>query len=75
MRLLVCGGAGFIGSAFVRRQIELHDGVEVVCFDSSRTPAIPTMLPVADDPRYTFVQGDICDAMLLRARPPVSTRS
>ncbi len=62
MRLLVCGGAGFIGSAFVRRQIELHDGVEVVCFDKLTYAGNPdNLLPVADDPRYTFVQGDICD--------------
>ena len=33
MRLLVCGGAGFIGSAFVRRMLEQHADWEIVCYD------------------------------------------
>jgi len=33
MRLFVSGGAGFIGSNFVRRMLAKHDDVEIVCFD------------------------------------------
>jgi dTDP-glucose 4,6-dehydratase len=62
MRLLVCGGAGFIGSDFVRRMLSKHDDLEVVCFDKlTYAGNLDNLLPVAEDPRYTFVRGDICD--------------
>lgn len=62
MRLLVSGGAGFIGSDFVRRMLAKHDDLEVVCFDRLTYAGNPdNLLAVADDPRYTFVHGDICD--------------
>jgi dTDP-glucose 4,6-dehydratase len=68
VRLLVCGGAGFIGSAFVRRQLQLRDDVEVVCFDKlTYAGNLDNLLPVAGDPRYTFVHGDIGDRETLEA--------
>ena len=68
MKLLVCGGAGFIGSAFVRRQIQLHDDVEVVCLDKlTYAGNLDNLAPVAGDTRYTFVEGDICDREVVEA--------
>ena len=65
-RLLVTGGAGFIGSAFVRRLIERHPTVEVVVLDKlTYAGNLANLEPVASSPRYRFVQGDINDATLV----------
>jgi len=62
MRLLVCGGAGFIGSAFVRRMLDQHADWEIVCFDKlTYAGNLDNLLAVAEDPRYSFVRGDIGD--------------
>ena len=62
MRILVTGGAGFIGSALVRRLIE-HTDHEVLVFDKLTYAGVLSSLePVASSDRYTFVQADICDA-------------
>ncbi|HEX9094461.1 MAG TPA: GDP-mannose 4,6-dehydratase, partial [Coriobacteriia bacterium] len=67
MRLLVCGGAGFIGSAFVRRMLAGREDVEVVCFDKlTYAGNLDNLRPVAEDSRYRFVRGDICDGPLVR---------
>jgi dTDP-glucose 4,6-dehydratase len=62
MRLLVCGGAGFIGSAFVRGR--LHDeGDEVVVLDKlTYAGREENLAEVRDHPRLTFLQGGIEDA-------------
>ncbi len=63
MRLFVSGGAGFIGSNFVRRMLAKHDDVEIVCFDKlTYAGNLDNLKPVEDHPRYRFVRGDICDA-------------
>ncbi len=68
MRLLVCGGAGFIGSAFVRRQLQLHDDVEVVCLDKlTYAGNLDNLEPVAESTRCSFVEGDICDRETVEA--------
>jgi dTDP-glucose 4,6-dehydratase len=62
MRLLVCGGAGFIGSDFVRRMLAKHADLEIVVLDKlTYAGNLDNLLQVADDPRYSFVRGDICD--------------
>jgi len=62
MRLLVCGGAGFIGSDFVRRMLPKHEDWEIVCFDKLTYAGNPDNLkPVENDARYSFVRGDIGD--------------
>jgi dTDP-glucose 4,6-dehydratase len=68
MRLLVSGGAGFIGSDFVRRMLAKHDDLEVVCFDKlTYAGNLDNLKAVAADPRYTFVRGDICDREAVEA--------
>ncbi|TDC25347.1 dTDP-glucose 4,6-dehydratase [Streptomyces sp. 8K308] len=66
-RLLVTGGAGFIGSALVRTLLAEPGGVaRVTVLDKLTYAGNPANLaPVADDPRFRFVQGDICDAALV----------
>ena len=65
-RLLVTGGAGFIGSAFVRRVIDRHPAVSVIVLDKlTYAGNLANLEPVAADSRYRFVQGDINDASLV----------
>jgi dTDP-glucose 4,6-dehydratase len=62
MKLLVCGGAGFIGSNFVRRALAGDAAVEVVNLDKLTYAGNPDNLrAVENDPRYSFVQADIVD--------------
>ncbi|MDQ3988998.1 MAG: dTDP-glucose 4,6-dehydratase [Actinomycetota bacterium] len=70
-RLLVTGGAGFIGSTFVRRVLRGEEptlaGVEVVVLDKLTYAGNEANLaPVCTDPRYRFVKGDIIDGELVR---------
>lgn len=65
MRILVTGGAGFIGSAVIRRLIRETDA-EVVNLDKLTYAATPEALEDTNEsPRYRFVQGDICDRPLV----------
>jgi dTDP-glucose 4,6-dehydratase len=67
MKLLVTGGAGFIGSNFVRHVLREHPADRVVNLDKLTYAGNPANLAdVQRDPRYTFVHGDICDAALVR---------
>jgi dTDP-glucose 4,6-dehydratase len=62
MRLLVTGGAGFLGSAFVRRTLERHPADEVVVLDKlTYAGNLENLREVLAHPRLRFVQGDICD--------------
>src|SRR5712671_3029006 len=70
MRYLVTGGAGFIGSAFVRMLLgakpEAEGPLQVVNFDKlTYAGNLENLAPVAGDARYRFVHGDICDATLV----------
>jgi len=65
--LLVTGGAGFIGANFVRHMLATYPDYRLVVFDKLTYAGNPANLaPVADDERYAFVQGDICDADAVR---------
>ncbi|MBW3601543.1 MAG: dTDP-glucose 4,6-dehydratase [Actinobacteria bacterium] len=66
MRLFVTGGAGFIGSNFVRHVLATQPDVAVTNYDKLTYAGNPESLrDVAEDPRYRFVQGDLNDHLLL----------
>lgn len=63
MKLLVTGGAGFIGSCFVRLALKEGWARQVVNFDKlTYAGNLENVAPVAGHPGYRFVQADICDA-------------
>ena len=67
MKLLVTGGAGFIGSNFIRHIFATHPDDTVVNLDKLTYAGNPANLAdLAEIPRYTFVKGDIGDAGLVR---------
>ncbi|MDZ4799306.1 MAG: dTDP-glucose 4,6-dehydratase [Bryobacteraceae bacterium] len=69
MRLIVTGGAGFIGSAFVRLLLgpeSPEPGAGITVLDKlTYAGNLDNLAAVADHPAYRFVQGDICDADLV----------
>jgi len=68
MKLLVTGGAGFIGSAFVRLLLNSADSPRVVNLDKlTYAGNLENLEAVAAKPNYRFVHGDICDAALVDA--------
>ncbi|MEU5581992.1 dTDP-glucose 4,6-dehydratase [Streptomyces huasconensis] len=71
MRIIVTGGAGFIGSHFVRQAVQNQypalAGAELVVVDKlTYAGRKENLAPVLADPRVRFVQGDICDTELMR---------
>jgi dTDP-glucose 4,6-dehydratase len=65
VKILVTGGAGFIGSEFVRMTIG-ETGMQVVNLDKlTYAGNLENLTAVEAHPRYRFVQGDICDAALV----------
>ncbi|MFE5326548.1 dTDP-glucose 4,6-dehydratase [Embleya sp. NPDC056575] len=70
MRILITGGAGFIGSEFVRNLLSgdatSQDKPRVTILDKlTYSGNVANLASVAADPLYTFVEGDICDADLV----------
>ena len=70
MHVLVTGGAGFIGSNYVRRLLggaypQFADPEVVVLDKLTYAGNEANLAPVADNPRYRFVKGDICDPSLV----------
>lgn len=66
MNLLVTGGAGFIGSNFVSYMLEQHEDIQIVNLDKlSYAGNLDHLHQVMNNPRHTFVQGDICDRTLI----------
>lgn len=63
MKLFVTGGAGFIGSNFVRYVLASRPEIAIVNFDKlTYAGNLANLESVANHPRYQFVKGDICDA-------------
>src|ERR1700686_2247205 len=61
MKLLVCGGAGFIGSTFARQRVREH-GDEVTVFDKlTYAGREENLQEIAEDPRFNFMRGAIED--------------
>ena len=61
--ILVTGGAGFIGSNFVRYLLAKHSHYNVIVYDKlTYAGRIENLLDVDDEPHFHFVYGDICDA-------------
>src|SRR5258707_1168202 len=65
--ILVTGGAGFIGSAFVRSMIEKYPQYTVVVLDKlTYAGNLDNLLPVSDKPTYRFEHADIADRDAVR---------
>ena len=61
-RLLVTGGAGFIGANFVHYWLQAHPGERLVVLDAlTYAGNLANLEPVKDRPELEFVQGNICD--------------
>jgi dTDP-glucose 4,6-dehydratase len=65
MKYLVTGGAGFIGSAFVRLVLRSSETRIVNLDQLTYAGNLENLVPIADNPRYRFVHGDICDQKLV----------
>ncbi len=62
MTYLITGGAGFIGSNFVKRMLATHPEAKLVIFDAlTYAGNLGTLAEELKDSRVTFVKGDICD--------------
>ena len=68
MNLLVTGGAGFIGSNFIQYMLEMHPALHVINLDKlTYAGNMENLKDIEENPRHSFVHGDICDAGLVRS--------
>jgi len=66
LKVLVTGGAGFIGSNFIRYILQEHPGWEVVNLDKlTYAGNLANLKDVEGNPRYKFIKGDIADRSLV----------
>jgi dTDP-glucose 4,6-dehydratase len=66
--ILVTGGAGFIGSNFIPFFLERHKDIQVINLDLlTYAGNLDNLKEVENNPRYTFVKGDICDRPLVES--------
>jgi dTDP-glucose 4,6-dehydratase len=73
VKVLVTGGAGFIGSNFVRHALAAHDDWHVTTLDKlTYAGRLENLEGVIDHPRHTFVKGDVADRAIA---PPLVTDS
>ncbi len=62
MKILVTGGAGFIGSNFIHYWLKEHEEDEIINFDAlTYAGNLDNLLDIENNPRYRFVKGDITD--------------
>lgn len=62
MKILITGGAGFIGSNFVFHMLKFHPEDRIICLDKlTYAGNLSTLAPVMDKPNFRFVKADICD--------------
>jgi len=65
--LLVTGGAGFIGSCFIRHEIKKHPNYKIINLDSlTYCGNIENLKDIENSPNYKFIHGNICDKKLVR---------
>ncbi|MEK6567014.1 MAG: dTDP-glucose 4,6-dehydratase, partial [Bacteroidota bacterium] len=76
MTILITGGAGFIGSNFVRWMLQHHPDDHVMNVDKlTYAGNLENLEDVEDNPRYTFVKADICNRQSMESllqRSPIS---
>jgi len=66
MKLLVTGGAGFIGSNFIRHILLTYEDYKIINLDKlTYAGNLENLRDIEKDPRYKFVKGDICDSSVL----------
>ncbi|MBQ7450677.1 dTDP-glucose 4,6-dehydratase [bacterium] len=66
MRILVTGGAGFIGSCFVRHMLKTYPDYKIINLDAlTYAGNIENLDDIKDNPNYKFVHGNICDKKLV----------
>jgi dTDP-glucose 4,6-dehydratase len=66
MKLLVTGGAGFIGSCFIRHILNSYPNYKIINIDKlSYAGNLENLKDVEKNPHYTFIKGDICDKELI----------
>ena len=62
MKILVTGGAGFIGSNFIRHMLAKYPDYSIVNLDKlTYCGNLDNLREIENDPRYTFKKGDVCD--------------
>jgi dTDP-glucose 4,6-dehydratase len=62
MKLFITGGAGFIGSNFIRHMLKKYPDYRIVNFDKlTYAGNLENLSDIVNHPNYTFVRGDICD--------------
>jgi dTDP-glucose 4,6-dehydratase len=66
-KLFITGGAGFIGSAFIRVVLEELQAVAITNFDALTYAGNTDNLEDLDGRRHRFIQGDICDRQAVLA--------
>ena len=68
MKLLVTGGAGFIGSNFIRHFLGAHPDCSVINLDKlTYAGNLDNLSEISSAPNYEFIHGDVCDSSLLEA--------
>ncbi len=64
--ILVTGGAGFIGSNFIHSLLQSEEPIKIINLDAlTYAGSLDNLTSVADDERYTFINGNICDRELV----------
>lgn len=66
LKILITGGAGFIGGNFVHYMAEEHKGYEIICVDAlTYAGNMETLIPVINNPNFKFIKADIADRALI----------